>query len=841
MTIGSEGLEEQSGLPPLRLWQWLRLMDEARNGRDAPFLIGGSGHLLLSAAEEDRVTEALSEEVLPEIVRLSRGRRLLLLCGLAPGADLLFQRVAQKWLLARGIVHDAIGLLPVPTAQLTEDWSARANRDGYTVSARDRARILSEIDAAKTACAAVVQLFESDAVKALDSRSFRQQQYRVLGAVLATRADALVAVLRHDDASEPGGTAEVVAWRRDTRRIPESVWPATPQRTVATGALFLINPRAGTAAEADQRSASAQLAQRTLADEERVVRAAEEALASGNDLLCNDLVYRAFERGLRTPALAWLRVQSLASAGNTVLARRQFDELAPAPAQRDSRWFTLLGRLEKDLGLRAGASARQHFLTAAESYLQAWQLKPDSYPAINAATLFLLAGDREQSMHWAQQALRLASATQLSDEAERYFLHATIAEASLLLGDEAGLRQALAAANQLLPGDYLRRQVTLRQLRRVCAVLDVSPESLRELCLPPLIFVGRDGPLEQTPPEKFQLQDADALPAHAVLFASLSDVLDLSVIEPLMRQGRSLFISLPFSANAMIEHTHRRYGAAWGQRLESCLAGAQRVSTNRGYLESEMPWSALQARRGALGLALLWASRSDGEYQSLRIRPVPGGARLEAQPALQAGPLRMREAVVQGQSILDRPELPQDRRMVGLIFADIAGFMRLDDPDLPRFWNVVMRGIAETLDAQRERILLSQTWGDALHVVTTDAATAALIAIQIQAFIQSLVERPDSPFPALELRVAAHYAPVFEGFDPIQRARTYFGTQLTFTARIEPVTPPGQVYVTEGLAAQLAIEAPDTFACEYVGEIQLAKRFGNYRVYAMRATTGESR
>lgn len=834
MTTAPDNTEEQGGLPPLKLWQWLRLMDEARKGRDAPFLIGGSGHLLLSAAEEDRVSVALSEEVLPEIVRLSRGRRLLLMCGLAPGADLLFQRAAQKWLQARGIAHDAIGLLPVPTAQLTEDWSARANRDGYTVSAGDRAHILSEIDAAKAACAAVVQLFESDAVKALDSRSFRQQQYRVLGAVLATRADALVAVLRHDDASEPGGTAEVVAWRRDTRRIPESVWPAMPQRTVATGALFLINPRAGMAAEADQRSASAQLAQRTLADEERVVRAAEEALASGNDLLCNDLVYRAFERGLRAPALAWLRVQSLASAGNTTLARRQFDELAPEPAQRDSRWFTLLGRLEKDLGMRGGPRAQAHFLAAAQSYLQAWQLKPDSYPAINAATLFLLAGDREQSVHWAQQALQLASATQVSDEAERYFLHATVAEASLLLGDEAGLSQALIAANRLLPGDYTRRQVTLRQLRRVCDALGVSPALLRELSLPPLIFVGRGGPLLQTPAVNFRLRDAN-LPAHALLFTSLSDVFDLSVIEPLMGQGRSVFVSLPFSANAMIEHAHHRYGAAWGQRLESCLAGAQRVSTNRGYLESEMPWSTLQARRCALGLALLGASRSDGEYQSLQIRPEPDGARLEALPSLQAGTRRMQQAVAQGQSILDPAGMPPGRRMVGLLFADIAGFMRLDDPDLPRFWDVVMRGIAETLDAQRERILLSQTWGDALHVVTTDAATAASIATRIQAFIQQLVELPDSPFPALELRVAAHYAPVFEGFDPIQHARTYFGTQLTFTARIEPVTPPGQVYVTEGLAAQLAIEAPDAFTCDYVGEIQLAKRFGNYRVYAMRA------
>lgn len=172
--------------------------------------------------------------------------------------------------------------------------------------------------------------------------------------------------------------------------------------------------------------------------------------------------------------------------------------------------------------------------------------------------------------------------------------------------------------------------------------------------------------------------------------------------------------------------------------------------------------------------------------------------------------------------------------MVGLIFADIAGFMRLDDPDLPAFWNGVMAGLGSLLDAHGDDVLLRQSWGDALHVVTASAAKAAEVAQQIQGLVTGLVDAGGSGLPRLELRVAVHYAPAFEGLDPIQHAPTYYGTQLTFTARIEPVTPPGQVYVTEALAARLAIEAPERFVCDYVGEIQLAKRFGDYRVYAMR-------
>ena len=89
-------------------------------------------------------------------------------------------------------------------------------------------------------------------------------------------------------------------------------------------------------------------------------------------------------------------------------------------------------------------------------------------------------------------------------------------------------------------------------------------------------------------------------------------------------------------------------------------------------------------------------------------------------------------------------------------------------------------------------------------------------------------------FRSLELRLAAHYAPVFAGQDPVEETGTFFGTQLSFTARIEPVTPPGMIFVTEAFAAQLALEAPDAFVLEYAGEVKLAKAYGQSRLFSLR-------
>ena len=61
--------------------------------------------------------------------------------------------------------------------------------------------------------------------------------------------------------------------------------------------------------------------------------------------------------------------------------------------------------------------------------------------------------------------------------------------------------------------------------------------------------------------------------------------------------------------------------------------------------------------------------------------------------------------------------------------------------------------------------------------------------------------------------------------------RTYYGRALSRAARIEPITPPGTVYVTEAFAAILLLESRGEFTCTYVGQVPLAKGYGTFRMY----------
>jgi class 3 adenylate cyclase len=87
----------------------------------------------------------------------------------------------------------------------------------------------------------------------------------------------------------------------------------------------------------------------------------------------------------------------------------------------------------------------------------------------------------------------------------------------------------------------------------------------------------------------------------------------------------------------------------------------------------------------------------------------------------------------------------------------------------------------------------------------------------------------------LDLRVGLHAGPVFAMTDPVRTEMGFVGEHVTRAARIEPVAPPGAVYVTEAFAALLALETGN-FTCEYVGQVPTAKSFGTMPMYLLRRT-----
>ena len=182
--------------------------------------------------------------------------------------------------------------------------------------------------------------------------------------------------------------------------------------------------------------------------------------------------------------------------------------------------------------------------------------------------------------------------------------------------------------------------------------------------------------------------------------------------------------------------------------------------------------------------------------------------------------------------------MPQASAVTGrvfkaLLFGDLTGFSRLGEAQIRSFVEQVKAPLAARLQSLPTQPDLLATWGDGLHAVYPSAATAAEAALALQAAFAE-IPLADVGLPAdMALRIGAHYGPVTPLDDPYLKTASYYGTHITVAARIEPVTVPGAVFVTEPFAAELALTS-SAFAAEYVGQTELAKGFGTVRLFALR-------
>ncbi|HZP13809.1 MAG TPA: adenylate/guanylate cyclase domain-containing protein [Nevskiaceae bacterium] len=807
----------------VRLKNWLRRFRRDQGKRARPLALGATGHLLLSSAEEDHVADHLERGLLPKLAGADANGRLIILTGLAPGADLLLMHVAERWLTRRGIEHEVVGLLPIPPDRLLRDWQEKANSAGARNDDDSFARAEAELQRALQACDVLVDLMDhADVGGKLDDPAFRQLQYRRLGALLAEQTDVLVAVLRKDSEGLPGGTAEVVEWRRNPQSVPPELSTLSVEQRVAgerPKQLVVLDPAV------PFQSASGLPPDAV----ERVRKQAHDAMKAGNYLQCYDIISRARARGVDSRDLQYLTVLALANAGSTRLALRRYVEFEEVGDLAED-WLALKARLLKDLAFRGSSTSDQLFLEAAESYEAAYRNTGGHFSGINAASMYCLAGKRTAALKLAAEVSAILRKLKVEGDEESYYWHVTQAEAALLLDDMDAAREALRRADRYQVGNVNSRSRTRFQLKQVAACLGHDGTFADLLALPPVMYVRRLGATssETSPESRAAIAERLAI-MKPLVFLPLLGLPELRAAEICIELGVPLYVSLADERSAEVARWRRIYGEEAVERLARCLMRAHEVCSARGFVDGEEPWCARYVESMAFGLSLLAARRLATNWKVLGIGDTGRMVGMLDQPP----PTDALTATGE----FNQTSAPTRRRYVGLIFADFVGFSALSDENLPRYWGEVMDAMAQMLKGHAGQILFRHTWGDAPHIVTRNASSAASIATDIRATLERVRGELTGDLSRLELRLSAHYAPAFIGHDPIEGIDTYYGTQLSFAARIEPVTPPGAIFVTESFAARLMLEGAEHFVLEYAGELELAKNFGQYRLFSLRKRT----
>jgi class 3 adenylate cyclase len=168
-----------------------------------------------------------------------------------------------------------------------------------------------------------------------------------------------------------------------------------------------------------------------------------------------------------------------------------------------------------------------------------------------------------------------------------------------------------------------------------------------------------------------------------------------------------------------------------------------------------------------------------------------------------------------------------------MLFADAVGYSKLTEDQVPLYITEFLGSIAGLQRASVHRYEHVETAGDGLYMVFPDAAAAGHFALELSALAGGTDWAARGLPPGFNLRIALHCGPVHCGRDPLTGGRLYTGPHTSRAARIEPITPPGQVYASSAFAA-IAAASGASFDLSYVGRIPLAKGYGTLGLYHVR-------
>jgi DNA-binding SARP family transcriptional activator len=584
----------------------------------------------------------------------------------------------------------------------------------------------------------------------------------------------------------------------------------------------------------------------------------ESLVQRGDYLRAYDLASTHIERGQADPQLRWLAVLALAKAGANSLARRKFQALGlgsidptALPARLAQDIAALIPRLDKDMALQADETDQRAWAKrSAAGYETAYQQTGSPYLGTNAATMWLVAGDRKRARE-----LALSVLDEL-DEGSTYWDAVTEAELALVVGEHSRAEAALIRAGAARDSDPAARATTLRQLHMICGRERIESSILEPIRNPSVVHytghrvaapgsVGRFVAEEEDRVAR-ELKETFAEVNVGVGFGSLAAGADILAAEALLDIGAELQVVLPFDRDEFVRASVAPAGSDWLKRFERCLASAADVITvsSAEYLDDPILFDF--CAQVAMGDALVRADALNTDAVQVAVWDGKGhGGHAGTEVDVARWRATGNRSVVIGVGQDAPPPAPQasqgKRQIRGLVFADFAGFSTLSDAQVFTFQEVVMGSLAEVVSGFDTQLLSGRTWGDGLHLVFGDVQTAAECAIALQRTVGEMDLAGMGVAGLRGMRVAAHAAPVFDGWDPIGNVRVFYGSGVTKTARIEPRTPEGEVYVTHAFAALAVLAAERSFECSYVGTIQAAKGYGPVTLYSLRRRRGVGR
>ena len=592
------------------------------------------------------------------------------------------------------------------------------------------------------------------------------------------------------------------------------------------------------------------------------IKLGETADKLGQAMFAHDIVLEGLEHFPDNLRLTQLFSLSLIKCGFLSKARERLTLLV-TKGNYDEETLGLLGRVYKDMWLISGED--QYLRKSRTLYFQAFKRSKGYYSGINAASLSLIVGDKENAHRIAKLVLKICFDLLKNPETRDYWCIATVGEAYLDLEKYSEAAKYFSLAKDMSGKNYSYLASTKKQLKLLSQFIDIPDDIHDVMKIPPVVaFTGhmiyKPGKKPPRFPPQMEKKVKEEIASRlkqlgtGIGYSSCACGADILFLETMQDKKTETNIIIPFELNDFYQTSVTFAGEQWKERLHDVLVKSASVlfATEGKYSGDDLLFD--YTNRIIMGKAILrselletepvlicvWdgkrGSKAGGTAQLIRAWESKGlSLEVIGLDGLKGTGSQERVEVSGSSAFIPSKKAKRGknvrRAVKAMLFADLVGYSTLKEEQFPHYISDYLGQLASNLKQSGYKPLFKNIWGDALYFVFDDLLSAAHYALELRDFVMntewSRMNLPED----LSIRIGLHAGPVYCAREPILGRTNYFGNHVNRAARIEPITNPGNVYASEQFASLLMARKESDLECRYVGIIVLPKRFGKYPIY----------
>ncbi|MCB2114074.1 MAG: Crp/Fnr family transcriptional regulator [Parvularculaceae bacterium] len=309
----------------------------------------------------------------------------------------------------------------------------------------------------------------------------------------------------------------------------------------------------------------------------------------GENSAAYDLAMEGVKRAPRDEKFKYFAVLAMARMGALKEALALVDDFKLSTNAKNEDVASIEPRLRRDLAFAGkGAADRAALKKAAEGYEKVFKALGTTYPGVNAAATWAMAGDVDRAKGIAKDVrARAESALDAIDvDDDAYWPRATLAECRLIEGDLIGAASGFASAVAAVDAAPGKIATTRKQLRRLSGSLPID-DGWINAAAPQGAVLFFSGPLATSDDTgaATRLKDRFAAmlerEAIAAAIGALAAGADIIFAEGLIEAGVPLHVHLPLAPNDFLATSVTPAGPEWKERFVACVEAAKTVEWTR--------------------------------------------------------------------------------------------------------------------------------------------------------------------------------------------------------------------------------------------------------------------